>query len=121
VSDHPALRAVERLLSEMDELRAELRAASAVTARWVLLVGGEARLPDQGEPVLLLSETGQMVTGEWTGGGWLLDGVFYGGFGSGPIAWAEAPAAPRERKWNRWRDAISAAPTVAQPAEHDER
>lgn len=97
-NDHPALTAVERLLEEMDKLRAELRAASAVTARWVLLIG-EARLPCVGEPVLLLSETGQMITGEWTGSGWHLDGTFDGGFG--PVAWAEVPEAPRQRKWNR--------------------
>ena len=100
--DHPALCAVERLLSEMDDLRAELRAASAVTAKWVQLIG-EARLPYPGEPVLLLSETGQMCSGEWTGDSWRLDGTFDGGFGAGPIAWAKLPDAPRERRWNLYR------------------
>lgn len=100
--DHPALCAVESLLSEMDDLRAELRAASPVTAKWVLL-HGEARPPMEGQPVLLLSENGLMCSGEWTRDGWRIDGAFAGGFGSGPIAWAPLPDAPRERRWNLYR------------------
>lgn len=101
-NEERAQEALDDLIAEMGRLRDELRAASAVTARWVLL-HGEARPPMDGKPVLLLSENGLMSSGEWTRDGWRIDGVFADGFGAGPIAYAPLPTAPRERRWNLYR------------------